>query len=179
MRPITSERLDTRPAHTVDRHLHRSARNRPGRKARDLAHEKRIAPRDCIGRRDLPGGIELATPQRLVDRVPHGERSLAHFEDERGRRQAGGEQSEGIGSGRLQNSEHTPQPNESHCRRRPAIENAASSDAAHRSKPVRASTFHRYDAPGTSATESGNATTVSDASVANTTPPVASKTVTR
>ncbi len=83
MRPVSSERLDTRPAHAVDGHLRRSARNRPGRKARDLTDEKRVAPRDRIGRRDLPGGIELATPQRLGDRVPHGKRPLAHLEDER------------------------------------------------------------------------------------------------
>src|SRR2546422_9105560 len=44
---------------------------------------------------------------------------------------------------------------------------------------MRASTFQRYEAPRTSATESGNATAVSDTSATNTTPPVASKTVTR
>src|SRR5213592_1042409 len=175
MRPVASERLDTRPAHAVHRHFRRPAHRRPGRKARDFAHEKRIAPRGRVGRRDLPGGVELATPQRLGDRVPHGQRPLAHFEDERGRRQAGGEQSEGIGSRRLQDGEETPNPGEYHRRRAAATLNAANSDAAHRSKPVRASTFHRYDAPGTSAMESGNATSVSGTAAAYTTPPVASK----
>src|SRR6266550_513700 len=179
MRPVTSERLDTRPAHTVDRHLHRPPCRRPGRKARDFPHEKRIAPRDRIGRRDLAGGVELAPPQRLVDCVPHGQRPLAHFEDERSGRQADSEQSERVRTRRLQDGEQTPNPDEYHRRRGPATLNSANSDAAHRSKPVRASTFHRYDAPGTSAMESGNRATVSDASVANTTPPVASKTVTR
>ncbi len=179
MRPVSSERLDTRPAHAVDRHFHRSACGRPGRKARDLTDEKRVAPCDRIGRGDLARGVQFAASQRLVDRLPHGERPLAHFEDERSLRQAEREQSERVRTRRLQDSEQTSQPNKGHRRRGPAIENAASSDAAHRSKPVRASTFHRYDAPGTSAMESGNRATVSVASVANTTPPVASKTVTR
>src|SRR5204862_6595452 len=179
MRPASSDRLDTRPALAVDRRLHRPACRRPAGKARDLTDEKRVAPRDRIGRGDLARGVQFAASQRLVDRIPHGERPLAHLEDERRWRQADGEQSEGIGTRRLQDSEQTPQLNKDHRRRGPAIENSASSDAAHRSKPVRASTFHRYDAPGTSAMESGNRATVSVASVANTTPPVASKTVTR
>ena len=60
----------------------------------------------------------------------------------------------------MQDSEETANPGDYHrcCN---AILNSASSDGDHRSKPVRASTFHRYEAPGTNATESGNATTVS------------------
>src|SRR6266550_2995630 len=73
----------------------------------------------------------------------------------------------------------SPRRSDCHRRRDSATLNSVSADTAHRSNPMRASTFQRYDAPDTSATESGKRTTVSETSVAYITSPVASKTVTR
>ncbi len=84
MGALCSKRLDAHPPHGVDGHLRRSSRRRPRDKARDLAHEKRIAPRQRVRRGDLSRSIELTAPQRLRDGVAHRERPLPHFEDERG-----------------------------------------------------------------------------------------------
>ena len=84
MRALCSKRFDAHPPHGVDGHLRRSSRRRPRDKARNLAHQKRVAPRQRVRGGDLSRGIEVPAPQRLGDGVAHRERPLPHFEDERG-----------------------------------------------------------------------------------------------
>jgi len=127
---VRAERLDACPPQTVDatfatRRAEGQATNRA-----TVAHEKRVAPRDRVRRwRSCAASTSPRRNDSLTASARQRRRALARTS---GMEASGGEQSERIGSRRLQDSEETPKPGSiiAPC---PAIENSANSDVAHRS----------------------------------------------
>ncbi len=137
-RAVPSVRRDARPPHAVGPQLRRTPLCRPRREPRHFAHQERITPPRRIGDGQPPGGGEILPRHRLRDSLAGRERARPRFEHQLRFGQTQGQEAKRIRRRRL-----AEESEENQRGRVPAIENSTRSDAAHRSNPVRASTFQR------------------------------------